>query len=210
MPVRSRRNSQVHPRMCGVLCRRERAFARADGSSPHVRGFVIEILPDSGPNGFIPACAGFCETSPRAVLKGEVHPRMCGVLGIEKVQYQAAMGSSPHVRGFAQENRMQTKNPRFIPACAGFCVQVLHKIALIKVHPRMCGVLPRAVTVDCGLMGSSPHVRGFACRWPLPFGFQGFIPACAGFWRPEPLVNFPVGVHPRMCGVLPRCGAISR
>ena len=50
---------KVHPRMCGVLCPNRKAQCRQDGSSPHVRGFVIGRPLRIDLFGFIPACAGF-------------------------------------------------------------------------------------------------------------------------------------------------------
>ena len=71
---------------------------------------------------------------------------------------------------------------RFIPACAGFCG--FHEVIQneVRVHPRMCGVLPVGNRNAVNVEGSSPHVRGFARAPARSVIKTGFIPACAGFW----------------------------
>ena len=49
----------VHPRMCGVLHWPHEHQSDYQGSSPHVRGFVIFLICILGQVRFIPACAGF-------------------------------------------------------------------------------------------------------------------------------------------------------
>ena len=49
----------VHPRMCGVLYCYYMLANVLQGSSPHVRGFVIAGIRDAHDIRFIPACAGF-------------------------------------------------------------------------------------------------------------------------------------------------------
>ena len=77
--------TQVHPRMCGVLCVRSARDALSRGSSPHVRGFGIPQIAKGDKNGFIPACAGFWPSGEGGRFPYRVHPRMCGVL-IEAVK----------------------------------------------------------------------------------------------------------------------------
>ena len=71
----------------------------------------------------------------------KVHPRMCGVLKSGLRMSAAAVGSSPHVRGFVCWNGNVCTRTRFIPACAGFCNGLRKCICANRVHPRMCGVL---------------------------------------------------------------------
>ena len=67
-----------HPRMCGEHIT-PNPFANAVlGSSPHVRGALIQGIVLHCPLGIIPACAGSTarDTSKIAVFRD--HPRMCG------------------------------------------------------------------------------------------------------------------------------------
>ena len=117
---------QVHPRMCGVLRCTRPSSSTLSGSSPHVRGFGEHLLKSSDKLRFIPACAGFCDGIMTVGGKSQVHPRMCGVLAPTGSPELPAAGSSPHVRGFASQARQASGQKRFIPACAGFCLPVVH------------------------------------------------------------------------------------
>ena len=110
----------VHPRMCGVLRSAIRGRRGSSGSSPHVRGFVVVPGAHKDRVRFIPACAGFCVARFGAVEGHRVHPRMCGVLVAGGANLFRAVGSSPHVRGFAARVRSLASCSGFIPACAGF------------------------------------------------------------------------------------------
>ena len=66
---------------------------------------------------------------------------MCGVLILQQISLTSSKGSSPHVRGFADEGILELMKSRFIPSCAGFCGVSGAQGGMAKVHPRMCGVL---------------------------------------------------------------------
>ena len=136
-----RGGAEVHPRMCGVLTQNPVGAPFGQGSSPHVRGFVLESVSVPHSLRFIPACAGFC--APRSVrpFRLRVHPRMCGVLVQNELVVAREQGSSPHVRGFDVTISLTVGCLRFIPACAGFCEAVRRSAVRPWVHPRMCGVL---------------------------------------------------------------------
>ena len=90
--------------MCGEHSSAGNAKVTAKGSSPHVRGALVDGDFMESEHGIIPACAG---STANAILfwtgEGD-HPRMCGehetVWSISGV----AGGSSPHVRGAPFEN----------------------------------------------------------------------------------------------------------
>ena len=112
--------------MCGVLLLERDARGGTRGSSPHVRGFVLFGLNFPDARGFIPACAGFCRLERSRQWAMRVHPRMCGVLYFKNRPVLNSEGSSPHVRGFAKRLQVKIPGSRFIPACAGFCLPVVH------------------------------------------------------------------------------------
>ena len=109
----------VHPRVCGELliacCW---AFFRC-GSSPRVRGTHQQAALNSIAGRFIPACAGNSRSYSACRARRPVHPRVCGELRAWPIVLNAAVGSSPRVRGTLQMLRAIVRRRRFIPACAG-------------------------------------------------------------------------------------------
>ena len=146
--VRGTRRSQrphrqpgpVHPRVCG-----EHAFARPAlriqtrfipacagntfayvgsgwdwcGSSPRVRGTREFSTLDCETDRFIPACAGNTTTGRPLSCRSTVHPRVCGEHCTVQLLQDLFSGSSPRVRGTLTVLYADTRQERFIPACAG-------------------------------------------------------------------------------------------
>ena len=169
------------------------------GSSPRVRGTLVNHEARVHQVRFIPACAGNSATRRRCPPPRPVHPRVCGELGAEDAE--------------------QPPVARFIPACAGNSTLKRLRRRSAPVHPRVCGELPLGYALAHHCAGSSPRVRGtprrpnrcnaistvhprvcgeLSCAGPR----HRFIPACAGNslapWK-EPTA-WPV--HPRVCGEL--------
>jgi len=89
---------------------------------------------------------------------------------------------------------------RFIPACAGNSEHWLTEVALLKVHPRVCGEQVPASDARSPSFGSSPRVRG-TVNTPEPLYVpERFIPACAGNRRRSACNRSNRAVHPRVCG----------
>ena len=171
----------VHPRVCGELALRAQAAGQTRGSSPRVRGTLIELQHALVSQRFIPACAGnsldrVVQTQPdlwfipacarnspaprRARRPRTVHPRVCGELSLFPVAVRTSTGSSPRVRGTPLGSEPPRRGRRFIPACAGNSI------------------------VGCALTntpaGSSPRVRGTRRIGWCSSALCRFIPACAG------------------------------
>ena len=89
----------VHPRMCGEHVRSITAFSGMVGSSPHVRGTLVQVSRSGSPLRFIPACAGNTRSSVHTAPPSSVHPRMCGEHYDSDMDVFISDGSSPHVRG---------------------------------------------------------------------------------------------------------------
>ena len=89
-------------------------------------------------------------------------------------------GSSPHVRGAHQHDRVRGHDSGIIPACAGSTMAGRSMPDFEQDHPRMCG--EHQVRGDMLLFpeGSSPHVRGALWCSCMLCAFRGIIPACAG------------------------------
>ena len=77
-PPRCTSRSPVHPRACGEQHRRLRISFRSPGSSPRLRGTVIEGDLYPTPFRFIPAPAGNRPSNCGHRALSPVHPRACG------------------------------------------------------------------------------------------------------------------------------------
>ena len=129
----------VHPRGCGEQLPMACRMAFLIGSSPRVRGTVLNNLASFHPPRFIPAGAGnrALLSSPR--LHRPVHPRGCGEQGIATLARSSRLGSSPRVRGTEQHIHVAGLGVRFIPAGAGNSPTARPAFGALPVHPRGCG-----------------------------------------------------------------------
>ena len=109
----------VHPRVCGEQHLQSFQVHDRRGSSPRVRGTVLEMKAFTALSRFIPACAGNRASRRRLVMTRSVHPRVCGEQMMEFTEISIAGGSSPRVRGTGLGRARRTPRCRFIPACAG-------------------------------------------------------------------------------------------
>ena len=187
--------------MCG-----EHAFSQCQprtqaGSSPHVRGALIQTVMSVIQQGIIPACAGstYMRLSSRRATRD--HPRMCGEHNPLALKRYALTGSSPHVRGALDSAIVAASNVGIIPACAGSTRPRQSRSRQGWDHPRMCGehtAVQRAINAG---VGSSPHVRGALGLVCCILNELGIIPACAGSTRGERgNVQLVVGSSPHVRG----------
>ena len=130
------------------------------GSSPHVRGALIQGIVLHCPLGIIPACAGSTASAATASDPRRDHPRMCGEHLVDGDRNRLGRGSSPHVRGALRETRQKLQYSGIIPACAGSTSSALLRFGRSRDHPRMCGEHCSTVRGAEYGPGSSPHVRG--------------------------------------------------
>ena len=170
------------------------------GSSPRVRGTAnLGYLPLMY-HRFIPACAGNGCRQPQRRERESVHPRVCGERSVNDIPEMRKAGSSPRVRGTVESIIPETKDTRFIPACAGNGANFRLKFQKMPVHPRVCGERYPLDTETARSAGSSPRVRGTDGLRSLGQLLDRFIPACAGngfrYWAK----NCRIPVHPRVCG----------
>ena len=149
-----------HPRMCGehrICCQ---SCKISTGSSPHVRGALVQDFLQGLSTGIIPACAGSTVSWRIRRPPCRDHPRMCGEHGRLATMPCRSPGSSPHVRGARAQGRITTAGSGIIPACAGSTTHVLSVQCLKGDHPRMCGEHNGMAVLSNDGRGSSPHVRG--------------------------------------------------
>ena len=189
-----------HPRMCGehrICCQ---SCKISTGSSPHVRGALVQDFLQGLSTGIIPACAGSTVSWRIRRPPCRDHPRMCGEHNRGSSFGQSHKGSSPHVRGARQACDDALQESGIIPACAGSTTVGKTKLLFIWDHPRMCGEHADGNKTIQGAKGSSPHVRGALHDHRISILFLGIIPACAGSTPRHGSSPACRRDHPRMCG----------
>ena len=133
------------------------------------------------------------------------HPRMCGEHSFLSCRCMSSLGSSPHVRGARCSLAMPIWPRGIIPACAGSTRNLTVRWRCARDHPRMCGEHAHLCRPDCGVAGSSPHVRGARGVTRGENGELGIIPACAGSTDSRMGGHAEIRDHPRMCGEHSSC-----
>ncbi len=129
----------VHPRVCGERAVIGRDWPTTYGSSPRVRGTVLQLRLAHWLRRFIPACAGNGSSGGASWKGPSVHPRVCGERCTGTRKAPRIPGSSPRVRGTADPAVVDVLLLRFIPACAGNGREWPNESTPRSVHPRVCG-----------------------------------------------------------------------
>ena len=189
-----------HPRMCGehrICCQ---SCKISTGSSPHVRGALVQDFLQGLSTGIIPACAGSTTGVAASAKVTRDHPRMCGEHGRLATMPCRSPGSSPHVRGAQRLERQSCSLSGIIPACAGSTPTATRPSREPRDHPRMCGEHPLVTSSASPSAGSSPHVRGARHHLHKIATRHGIIPACAGSTFNASFGALQNRDHPRMCG----------
>ena len=119
LPCPSRSGTWAHPRACGENSYTDLTAPTTAGSSPRVRGKLIEVERSTGDIGLIPARAGKTRRPGGRRSGVSAHPRACGENDVRRANGQEAVGSSPRVRGKLHAYRPDTTACRLIPARAG-------------------------------------------------------------------------------------------
>ena len=176
MPI----NGQVHPRVCGGNPHIWADCTLQSGTSPRVRGKLIETLQTAKGLRYIPACAGETSRGPNLAIFLQVHPRVCGGNITRCASSVKARGTSPRVRGKLILDRKRGLSERYIPACAG--ETSMHKFSGCNsgVHPRVCGGNGLLESEHAPSDGTSPRVRGKHKKRRILWHWMRYIPACAG------------------------------
>ncbi len=170
----------VHPRGCGEHGRVVVRYPFFTGSSPRVRGTLLDRMFHFPLRRFIPAGAGNTRTPPRSIPETPVHPRGCGEHTSAILLIPSATGSSPRVRGTRVIPCRRVVGNWFIPAGAGNTTIMTIIPSANTVHPRGCGEHWAARISRSAFIGSSPRVRGTRIYRPGRAFYIRFIPAGAG------------------------------
>ena len=170
-----------HPRSRGVYNSGNWDTYDKDGSSPLARGLpsLRTMMVPAG--GIIPARAGFTPTGRRCPWARPDHPRSRGVYAHRRTLNEEADGSSPLARGLPTRVAVGHRDPRIIPARAGFTSAGCRTLRCAPDHPRSRGVYRKTSMEKSGTWGSSPLARGLLdLLVAVHFRFR-IIPARAGF-----------------------------
>ena len=170
------------------------------GSSPRMRGTLLQQHGFSESLRFIPAYAGNATRRSFVQYAHSVHPRVCG----ERLNGTGMMhdnaGSSPRMRGTREHLRPFPFSERFIPAYAGNAHPSKPHMSFLSVHPRVCGERAGKRTRNQRRYGSSPRMRGTPSAHRQPRRSRRFIPAYAGNASLASPLSPGSPVHPRVCG----------
>ena len=171
---------RAHPRACGENRSRSSRSPITRGSSPRMRGKLIESCLCGGRGRLIPAHAGKTLMSRAAVAVGSAHPRACGENTFSTAASGVRTGSSPRMRGKRVSKLSKLFSKGLIPAHAGKTSARRQGSAPPWAHPRACGENFSGLMKITSSTGSSPRMRGKphgskASRYEL-----GLIPAHAG------------------------------
>ena len=91
--------SPVHPRACGERPTHRQQHPAGNGSSPRLRGTLVDVDQDARDLRFIPAPAGNAFAERRTACEMSVHPRACGERFWMSGISLSTTGSSPRLRG---------------------------------------------------------------------------------------------------------------
>ena len=150
------------------------------GSSPRVRGAGSKVLHNAHIIGIIPACAGSSCAHASTFLFGWDHPRACGEQVNKEREEMTSQGSSPRMRGTAEECLAGVTVDGIIPAHAGNSRTSSCASPRCWDHPRACGE-------------QHTHVRKHSSG-------NGIIPARAGSSSRCAWHSSCCRDHPRACG----------
>ena len=157
-----------HPRACGAHDAAGSKTVARTGSSPRMRGSLIELSADIDAIGIIPAHAGLTAEYFNLQLQKRDHPRACGAHDLRLWQMHTSMGSSPRMRGSPHRQILTRRQSGIIPAHAGLTAQNSMSLSRRGDHPRACGAHVRRCRQAQRCTGSSPRMRGSLQSIPRP------------------------------------------
>ena len=149
-----------HPRGCGEHRPWTIASAVRSGSSPRMRGALINSPGLTICTGIIPADAGSTIACSPDVHENRDHPRGCGEHRLLGETVFCREGSSPRMRGALVLGHGFKPVQGIIPADAGSTSLVLRAKLVNADHPRGCGEHGLAGATIFTSAGSSPRMRG--------------------------------------------------
>ena len=157
---RRHRGRSAHPRACGENSSVRAPVPATTGSSPRVRGKLLQASLALARLRLIPARAGKTLHQRHTIRSPAAHPRACGENSRCRAAVTGTAGSSPRVRGKLGGVVGVFMVYRLIPARAGKTERVGDPPLRGWAHPRACGENRVRVEEPVRSQGSSPRVRG--------------------------------------------------
>ena len=189
-----------HPRACGAHPMGASTMTSIRGSSPRMRGSLLDGRQLEGRRGIIPAHAGLTLHRLQCGIYLWDHPRACGAHTMVWENLNGGEGSSPRMRGSPLIFWSRHQSFRIIPAHAGLTWYAHGWRPHLGDHPRACGAHTFSCASFIAALGSSPRMRGSRLRHTTAVDDNGIIPAHAGLTQPTPHGIRGCGDHPRACG----------
>ena len=156
----SREAQGDHPRVCGEHCHVVGHARRISGSSPRMRGTLLEHVAVGAGDGIIPAYAGNTIRNATSLRKTGDHPRVCGEHVMMVGSFRLSKGSSPRMRGTLDALIIGVNRSGIIPAYAGNTGKARVLVSSHRDHPRVCGEHQERRGHLRFVSGSSPRMRG--------------------------------------------------
>ena len=151
-----------------------------DGSSPHTRGALDQMVVAELEPRIIPAYAGSTPLTDLKSVGGGDHPRIRGEHDGPEIIVVEGLGSSPHTRGAPRHLHLRRQKSGIIPAYAGSTREPGLPGGCQRDHPRIRGEHPHQTGNAGRVCGSSPHTRGAPACATLARKRSRIIPAYAG------------------------------
>ena len=128
-----------HPRACGANRQKKLPTPRQNGSSPRMRGKLVDGFAGIVRDRIIPAHAGQTSAASPAAMPTPDHPRACGANAFSGTLPHIGDGSSPRMRGKPEPWGRRRLSERIIPAHAGQTNGGRGVFLRFADHPRACG-----------------------------------------------------------------------
>ena len=134
-----RRADGDHPRVCGEHTWPDVPLHQLPGSSPRMRGTLLNGMILSEDSGIIPAYAGNTRSRRAVRVWKRDHPRVCGEHSAASCICSRNSGSSPRMRGTLPHFGCRIEHYGIIPAYAGNTCPYPTNAHSRWDHPRVCG-----------------------------------------------------------------------
>ncbi len=199
-PSRSSARTPCRPRACGGCSGSTGTVWLADGSSPRLRGLLLDHLRRPRPHQVVPAPAGVAPGQQRWRSPDGRRPRACGGCSMMLRTRPSKVWSSPRLRGLLVAWRPRPGAGRVVPAPAGVAPPPPPPRSPPSSRPRACGGCSCAHARRAPLAMSSPRLRGLL---GVPQGVQSarrVVPAPAGVAPNITGMPSRATSRPRACG----------
>ena len=156
-----------HPRVYGENTGQEVRDGAPVGTSPRVRGKLLDWDMKGAGYRNIPACTGKTLRTALEKLPITEHPRVYGENPVNTQKPSGNVGTSPRVRRKPSPPTEFIARSWNIPACTGKTIMLRRLAAITTEHPRVYGENESRLASQNARVGTSPRVRGKHPRYPV-------------------------------------------